>query len=112
SNRWPLQGLLSWDEDGDSRASPAGRFEREPARQIGAPRSKLWSSFFHVPFQRARADFSAINITLRVGCDAFCGAGSGELGTLARFRVGNECEKRAVFSAADANAAFPAVVIT
>src|SRR5206468_5230289 len=68
--------------------------------------------FFHVAFQRARSDLSAVDISLRIGGHTFCRAGSGEFGTLARFGVRNKCEQLAVFRAADPDAAFPPIVVT
>src|ERR1051326_4043119 len=67
--------------------------------------------FLDVAFNRLRTDFGAVNSALRVRGNAFGRAGAGELGTHTRFGVGDECDKFSVFSAADSNAALPAVVI-
>ena len=82
--------------------------------QVSQPHVTWWDSstlFLDVAFNRPRTDFGAVNDSLRVGGNTFGGAGAGELGTYARFRVGDKSDQAAVLGAADSNAAFSSIVI-
>src|SRR6185295_9415593 len=67
--------------------------------------------FLHVFVHGLRSDLRAVNVAGGVDRDAFRGAGAGEIGTAARFRIGDEPGDLAVLDAPPADAALPAVVI-
>src|SRR5436853_2160103 len=108
--RWAISSIL-WGSRGKNTGTQEARRGTQKAQNS---RSSCASCvpfpflFLYVSLQGAGANFGSVNVALAVGGDTFGGTGAG------RFfdRIGNEVFDRAVFGAADSNAAFPSVVVS
>src|SRR2546427_12302202 len=94
----------SRDVSASDETSAAGRTTSVRPALLSAGSTRV----FHHPL---RPDLGAVHMALRVGGDAFGRARAAEIGTLARFGIGDEVLHGAVFRAADSQAAPPAIVV-